>query len=356
MAMKRVLLITLITLLVGSASCSKNPITGRKALNLLPEGELATMSLTNYKDFLKENKTITGTKQAKQVTETGSRIAMAVEKYFRQQKLADRLSAFNWEFNLIDDNTANAWCMPGGKVAVYTGILPTTKSETGLAVVMGHEVAHAVARHGNERMSQGLLQQLGGVGLGVAMQNKPQQTQAIFSTAYGLGSQVGLMLPFSRKHESEADEMGLIFMAMAGYDPKEAPAFWQRMGKNGGAQPPEFMSTHPSHTTRTANLQKFIPTAMTHYNPAARNAPVKNYPSTSLPKGGSGGSKTTPPRQGGGTKTSPPTTGSGRKVGGLPSKTGATSRTSGTNTRTKPSTGGKKKPPTRTKTTKDKDN
>lgn len=176
-----------------------------------------------------------------------------------------RVEGFKWEFNLVDDNAVNAWCMPGGKVVFYTGILPITKTEKGLAVVMGHEVAHAIARHGNERMSQGLATQLGGVALGVALSNKPQQTQQIFNQAYGVGSTLGT-LKFSRKHESEADKMGAIFMALAGYNPQESVELWRRMkASSGGAAPPEFMSTHPSHDTRIKDLQAYMPKALKYY-------------------------------------------------------------------------------------------
>ena len=176
------------------------------------------------------------------------------------------LKGFQWEFNTVESEEANAFCMPGGKVVFYTGILPICQDEAGVAVVMGHEVAHAIAKHGNERMSQGLVQQFGGVALSVALSDKPAQTQQLFQTAYGVGSQVGVMLPFSRLQESEADELGLIFMAMAGYDPHEAPKFWERMSaKSSGGAPPEFLSTHPSHETRIRKLNKAIPKAMEYY-------------------------------------------------------------------------------------------
>jgi predicted Zn-dependent protease len=160
----------------------------------------------------------------------------------------------------------NAWCMPGGKVVVYTGILPVTKNENGLAVVMGHEIAHAIAEHGNERMSQELLRQAGGVALTVALKDNPEETRNLWLAAYGLGSEVGVMLPFSRLHESEADHLGLIFMAMAGYDPREAPDFWTRMAEAGGQKPPEFLSTHPSDETRISSLNNWMPEALKYYN------------------------------------------------------------------------------------------
>jgi len=273
-----VLIMVCTTLLIA---CSKVPITGRKQLNLLPESELTGMSLTNYRQFLQENEVVKTGSSAAMVNKVGNNIANAVMQYLRQSGQDSRINDFKWEFNLIKDETVNAWCMPGGKVAVYEGIIPVAKDETGLAVVMGHEIAHAVARHGNERMSQGLLQQLGAVGLAVALQNKPQETQGLFQMAYGLGTALGGILPFSRKHESEADELGLIFMAMAGYNPSEAPAFWQRMSTAGNGQPPQFLSTHPSHQNRIAHLQELIPTAMQYYTGNSNaNTPLARTPST----------------------------------------------------------------------------
>ncbi len=254
-----------IALLFIITACSKVPVTGRRQMNLLPESTLMSMSLTSYNQFLKENKTVKSGGDAQRVKRVGSKIASAVNAYLKQKKLIKRVKGYKWEFNLVDDDQANAWAMPGGKVVVYSGILPITKDDKGLAVVMGHEVAHAIARHGNERVSQQLGVQLGGIGLAVAIKDKPAQTQEIFNQAYGYGTSVGLMLPFSRKHESEADQMGLVFMAMAGYDPREAPKFWQRMSKQGGQQPPEFLSTHPSHATRVKDLNDYMPKALKYY-------------------------------------------------------------------------------------------
>jgi predicted Zn-dependent protease len=246
-------------------ACAKVPITGRRQLKLLPESELEAMSLTNYNQFLSENKVVTTGVDAASLKRVGDKISKAVTTYLTANKYADRVDGYQWEFKLVQDNTVNAWCMPGGKVVFYSGIIPFCQNETGIAVVMGHEIAHAIARHGNERMSQGVAQQLGGVALAVAVADKPQETQQLFGLAYGLGTQVGVMLPFSRKHESEADEMGLYFMAMAGYNPKEAPAFWERMNAAGGARPPEFISTHPSPETRVANLNTWMPKAEKYY-------------------------------------------------------------------------------------------
>jgi predicted Zn-dependent protease len=200
------------------------------------------------------------------VKRVGGRISSAVEKYLAGQNHSDLLEGYTWEFNLVKDSSVNAWAMPGGKVAIYNGILPVTQNENGLATVMGHEVAHAVAQHGNERMSQALLTQLGGVALSVALSQNPSQTNDLFLAAYGIGTQVGILLPYSRLHESEADRLGLIFMAMAGYDPRDAVAFWQRMAaQSKGGAPPEFLSTHPAHETRIDQIMQYLPEAMKYY-------------------------------------------------------------------------------------------
>ncbi len=247
-------------------ACSTVPLTGRKQLNIIPANTMLSMSFGHYDDFLKNNKLSSNKKDTKMVKRIGKRIQDAVEKYFAQQNLSGELKGYNWEFNLVESKDVNAWCMPGGKVVVYTGILPITKNETGLAVVMGHEIAHAVAKHGNERMSQGLITQFGSLALAKALENKPAETQALWMGAFGLGAQVGVLLPFSRLHESEADHLGLIFMAMAGYDPNQAVEFWQRMAKmKGGQAPPEFLSTHPSDATRINKIRKYLPDALKYY-------------------------------------------------------------------------------------------
>jgi predicted Zn-dependent protease len=248
--------------------CSTNPVTGRKQLTLIPSSEMLGMSYQQYGDFLKSNKLSTDQKQTEMVKRLGGRIQKAVEQYAQQKGWSERLQGYNWEFNLVESKDVNAWCMPGGKVVVYTGILPVTQTETGLAVVMGHEIAHAVAEHGNERMSQGLLANLGGMALSVALKDKPQQTQQLWMTAFGVGAQFGVLLPFSRSQESESDHMGLIFMAMAGYDPNEAVTFWQRMAASGGQKPPEFMSTHPSDETRINDIKARMPEALQYYKPS----------------------------------------------------------------------------------------
>jgi predicted Zn-dependent protease len=261
----RSLKIILILVLFNQA-CTVVPLTGRKQLNLLPESEMISMSLTNYSDFMKENPVSADQTNTEMVKKVGSDIAGAVTKYFADNNMASRLEGYKWEFNLVrNDSTPNAWCMPGGKVVVYSGILPFTQDKNGLAVVLSHEIAHAVARHGNERMSQQLLTQLGGIALSEAVKQKPAETQNIFNGAYGIGTQVGVLLPFSREHELEADKLGLIFMAMAGYDPQTAIVFWERMSSKGGTKPPEFMSTHPSDATRIAKIKEALPATMPYY-------------------------------------------------------------------------------------------
>lgn len=263
--MKKQLVVLMILALV-LAMCKTVPLTGRKGLKLISSSEINSLSFQQY-DQLKSESTLSKDQaKVKMVNDVGVRIQKAVESFLNQNGYGDLLEGFAWEFILIEDPTVNAFCMPGGKVAFYTGILPYCQDANGIAVVMGHEVAHAIAEHGNERMSQALLQQLGGVALSVALANEPAQTQAIFGQAYGLGSHYGVMLPFSRKHESEADELGLYFMALAGYDPRTAPAFWQRMSESSGQKPPEILSTHPSDETRIANLNKLMPKAMEYYN------------------------------------------------------------------------------------------
>jgi predicted Zn-dependent protease len=263
--MKKLLNYTI--LLVFILGCTKVPISNRKQLNLLPEGTLLEMSYSQYGKFLSEKPPLPlSDPRAALVKKVGDNIAVAAELYLKKNKQTHRVKGFQWEFNTVDDNTVNAWCMPGGKVVFYTGIIDVCQDETGIAVVMGHEVAHAIARHGNERMSQQMALQMGGLTIAAAMQEKPEFTQNIFLASYGVGSTLGA-LKFSRTHESEADKMGLIFMAKAGYDPNKAVDFWERMAALGGGAPPEFLSTHPSHETRVSELKKFMPEALKYYNP-----------------------------------------------------------------------------------------
>ncbi len=259
--------IFLFIVLLITVACTTVAVTGRRQLNLIPAATLNSMSFSNYQQFLNEHNVVHNTEDARMVQRVGQRVQVAVERYFAQEGMSDKLKGYAWEFNLVDDPAVNAWCMPGGKVVVYTGILPVTGDEASLAVVMGHEIAHAIANHGGERMSQGLITQLGGMAISKALETKSEQTQSLFMTAFGLGAQVGVLLPFSRKQESEADHLGLIFMAMAGYDPHVAVNFWERMSaQKGGAAPPEFMSTHPSDQTRIRNIQEKLPEAMKYYN------------------------------------------------------------------------------------------
>jgi len=243
--------------------CATVPISGRKQLSLIPNSQILPLSYSSYQDVLKESKLSTNQEQVRMVKKVGGKIQAAVEEFMAKNKMSDELKGYAWEFNLIEEDIVNAWCMPGGKVAFYTGIMPVCKDEKGVAVVMGHEVAHAIANHGGERMSQGLIQQLGGVALSVAIKDEPEETQMLYYTAYAIGSTYGAILPYSRLHESEADKLGLIFMAMAGYDPQEAPKFWQRMNALAGSPPvPEWMSTHPSPETRIQDLNAYMPTAL----------------------------------------------------------------------------------------------
>lgn len=261
---KFVITTIIITLIV--IACAKVPISGRRQVTLVPESELLSMSLVQYKSFLTENPPMSEQiEQTKQVKRVGNRIANAVERYLKKEGQSNRIKNFKWEFNLVNQDVVNAWCMPGGKVVVYKGILPVTQSDAGLAVVMGHEIAHAIARHGNERMSQGILAAAGGAAISAYMKDKPQETQALFLGAYGIGAGVGI-LAFGRNQESEADKLGMVFMAMAGYEPKEAIPFWERMkSAGGGGGVPEFLSTHPSHDTRIGRIQEWLPTAESYF-------------------------------------------------------------------------------------------
>jgi len=277
-------LITTVALCVMAmvcVSCSEVAITGRSQLNLIPDSTMNEMAYQEYQQFLKENKKSANTANTAMVQQVGLKISDAVERYCRQNGLADRVAGYHWEFTLIESKEINAWAMPGGKVVVYTGILPVTKDETGLAVVMSHEIAHVIARHGNERMSQGLLVEMGGMALSEAMASKPAATQDLFMRSYGIGANVGVLLPYSRMQESEADRMGLIFMAIADYNPQVAVEFWQRMANQPGnnQKPPEFLSTHPADDTRIAGIRSYLPEAMYYYHPQGQaNQPNQPAP------------------------------------------------------------------------------
>ena len=251
-------------------ACSTNPVTQRKQLKLVSEQELQSMATQQYQQFLNQNRVVSSSadRDAEMVRRVGQRVANAITKYYRDNNLGNALDGYQWQFNLVNNPEANAWAMPGGKVVVYTGLLPITQNEAALAMVMGHEIAHAVLQHGNERMSQGLIQQFGGVALSVALSSQPAQTQNLFMNAYGVGSQVGAILPFSRKQELEADRYGMIWAAMAGYNPREAITLWQRMEKaSNGQAPPQFLSTHPSSGNRINQLEKYLPEALKYYRP-----------------------------------------------------------------------------------------
>lgn len=256
-----------LTAVLVIGACSKVPISGRKQMNLLPESELVGMGKSAYAEALAANPPINGTPEANMVKTVGQRIADGATRYLEMKNMKDRVAGYQWEYNLLNSPQINAWCLPGGKIAVYSGILPVTQTEAGLATVMSHEVAHAIARHGNERMSQGLLAQAGGMALDVYLSQNPTKSADIFRQVYGVGANVGVLLPYGRLQESEADKLGLVFMAMAGYNPQEAVTFWERMraANKGNGAPPEFLSTHPSDETRIADIKKYLPTAMHYY-------------------------------------------------------------------------------------------
>jgi predicted Zn-dependent protease len=251
-----------IILLALVFSCAKNPFTGERTMALVPNSQIFPTAFQQYNQFLSENKVITGTADAKRIETIGMKIKTASERWLNANGHSEYLQGYEWEYKLVDSKEVNAWCMPGGKIVFYTGILPICKDDAGIAAVMGHEVAHALANHGQQRMSAGLIQQLGAVGTQVAVGNKDPQTQALIMQAYGVGSQVGGMLPFSRKHETEADRIGLILMAIAGYDPINAVYVWERMSAaSGGQAPPEILSTHPSNESRIKDLTALVPQA-----------------------------------------------------------------------------------------------
>lgn len=245
---------------LGISACKTNPFTGKKTLNFYANSQIFPTAFAQYDEFLEANNVVSGTSEARLITKVGQRISSASERWLTANGYPGYLKDYKWEYNLVKDSTVNAWCMPGGKIVFYTGILPVCQGETGIAVVMGHEVAHALADHGAQRMSAGTLQQLGAVAGNVAIND--QQTRNIFNQAYGVGSTVGVMLPFSRSHETEADRIGLQIMAIAGYNPDEAAELWKRMkAESGGQAPPEFLSTHPSNETRIQNLTAWAPLA-----------------------------------------------------------------------------------------------
>ncbi|MDB5240474.1 MAG: peptidase [Spirosoma sp.] len=279
--MKKAMIVMLLSAL-AVAGCEKVPLTGRKQLILVPNNDMLAMSFTQYKQFLDTSRVVsTSSGDAEMVTRVGNRVRQAVEQYMNANGFSKRLEGFQWEYHLVQSGQVNAWCMPGGKIVVYSGILPYTQNEAGLATVMAHEVSHAIAEHGNERMSEGLvangLLQAGQLATGIGTSARSPQTQALFQQAFGvvgpLAYQFGVGLPHSRRQESEADHLGLIFMSMAGYDPNEAITFWTRMAKAGGGKAPaEFMSDHPSDQRRISDLQKLLPEAQKFYSGSRRNS------------------------------------------------------------------------------------
>jgi len=256
--------ILLFSLLLIS-SCKTVPLTGRSQLSLIPSSTMMRMSAAQYKDFLKSNALSKDKKATAMVKRVGRKIQQAVERFGKANGLQDELRNYRWEFNLVKSGQANAWAMPGGKVVVYTGILKYTKDDKGLAVVLGHEIAHAIAHHGEERASQELARNAGGIALSAVLKNNSSSSKALWMTAYGAGTQLGIMLPFSRAHESEADHLGLIFMSMAGFNPHAAPKFWKRFSNKGGKSTPEFFSTHPANQTRINQLNGWMPEAMKYF-------------------------------------------------------------------------------------------
>lgn len=260
--MKKSKIAFLVGVLLLLISCATNPFTGKKSLNFVSNSELFPSSFQQYDTFIKENKVILETADAKRVESIGLKIKAAAARWLTANGQAMYLKEYQWEYKLIDSKEVNAWCMPGGKIVVYSGILPITKDDAGLATVMGHEVSHALANHGAQRMSAAKFQQIGAAGVAVATGNQSASKQEMWQQYYGIGSQVGVMLPFSRSHENEADKIGLILMAIAGYNPEQAITFWERMAANsGGNKAPEFLSTHPADATRIANLKKLVPEA-----------------------------------------------------------------------------------------------
>lgn len=258
-------IVSLVLLACILASCSSVLLTGRKQLLLVPDSDVLAMSLQSYKQFIDSVPLSTNKTNTALVKKVGKNISTVVENYLKANGLEAEIANYAWEFNLVKDTSVNAFCMPGGKVVVFEGILPVTKNEFGLAVVIGHEVAHAVAKHSSERLSQQMLVQYGSTLANVLVSNKSELTRTGVNALYGLGAQYGVMLPYSRKHEYEADRMGLIFLAMAGYNPTEAVSFWERMAANGANAPMEFMSTHPSDANRIAKLRELLPEAMQYY-------------------------------------------------------------------------------------------
>jgi len=268
--MKRILYLYL-SCVMFIAACTTNAVTGRKQLTLIPESALQAQAITEYRTFLTQNRVVSNAadRNAEMVKRVGGRIASAITEYYRSKGLSKELDGYHWEFNLIENAEVNAWCMPGGKVVVYTGLLPVCQNEAALAIVLGHEITHAVAHHGQERMSQAMLAQGLQIGGDIFTSGNPR-ANSVFNNVYGPAATMGVLLPNSRNQELEADHYGLIFAAMAGYNPQEAVAFWTRMANTGGAKPPAFLSTHPTDARRISEIQKLMPEALKYYKPVSR--------------------------------------------------------------------------------------
>jgi len=254
-------LLIVLFILTSIVACTTVKITGRKQLNLVPNSQIFPASFAQYDGFLKEHKVSSDVAQSERIKRIGNRLIDAVEKYYKKNGWEKDLEGYQWEVNLVEDPQMNAFCMPGGKIVYYTGLLKVTTTDDEIAAVMGHEIAHALANHGAERMTMSYGQQLGAVLTMLATAKAKPEDQQKWMAIYGYGSQLGVMLPYSRKHESEADKIGQIIMAIAGYDPEAAVDVWVKMSQMGGEQPPEFLSTHPSHETRMENLKKWAPEA-----------------------------------------------------------------------------------------------
>lgn len=256
--MKKIISLVIVTSMM--VACSTVPITGRKRLNFVSDAEVLPTSFAQYDAFLKENNISTDKAKTQEIKAVGARISTAVDKFMRKNGMSAEADSYRWEFNLVKDDQLNAWCMPGGKVVFYTGILPVAKNTDGIAAIMGHEVAHAFAKHGQERMSSSQIQQYGAMAIEIGTGDADAKTKEMWNMAYGVGSQLG-MLKYSRTHETEADKLGLVFMIMAGYKGEEAVSVWERMSEIGGGAPPEFLSTHPSNSTRITTLKNYLPEA-----------------------------------------------------------------------------------------------
>lgn len=258
--------VLVLAVLMTAVSCSNVPITGRKQFTAIPASQMLSLSADSYRQVLDSIEISSSTAYTESVRRVGDRMIVAVKKYLAMNGLEAAIEGFDWQFNVLVSEELNAWCMPGGQIAFYEGIMPVCIDDNGVAIVMGHEIAHAVAKHGNERLSQQLLINMGGMALSEALKTKKEETQQLALLAFGVGTSVGVALPYSRTHESEADEMGLYFMAMAGYDPRNAPLFWERMEAGGGPRPPEFLSTHPNPSNRIEHINTIMPKALEYYS------------------------------------------------------------------------------------------